>query len=447
MQVLQPGHDPIKFHPLANLFPMLSDQELEDLGEDIRANGQLEDVILHRDMILDGRNRYTAATRKGLSVRTSIFEGDDRAALAWVISKNLKRRHLTESQRAMVAARIATLKLGANQHTQAAPIGAPLLDLVGASEPKAEPAASVSQTEAADMMSVGRRSVQRAATVVEQGIPDLQAAVEQDKVAVSVAEKIARMPEAEQPAALEKALPNGARAIMSSRKEPDDSLDFFPTPPWATRALIEEILIPYFDTYDNASEGSGREFERLRIWEPACGEGHMAEVLREYCPDVLATDIFDYGYGDRLVDFLSELEGGGEERDFIITNPPFGEKTEGFVLEALKRARVGVAMFVRLQWLESGGRYERIFKDNPPTRIVFYAERVNLCKGRWEPDGSTATAYIWLLWIKGEAPRAPRWIPPTCRKSWTLSDDAERFTQHPVAKKDHKHGESEEQAA
>ncbi|WP_339541575.1 hypothetical protein, partial [Pseudomonas sp. RA_15y_Pfl1_P12] len=85
----------------------------------------LEDVILHRDMILDGRNRYTAATRKGLPVRTSLFKGDDRDALAWVISKNLKRRHLTESQRAMVAARIATLKLGANQHTQAAPIGAP----------------------------------------------------------------------------------------------------------------------------------------------------------------------------------------------------------------------------------------------------------------------------------------------------------------------------------
>ncbi|EJN14712.1 putative transcriptional regulator [Bradyrhizobium sp. YR681] len=443
--ILEPGHDPIKFHPLANLFPMLSDPELEDLGEDIRQNGQLEDVILHRDMILDGRNRYTAATRKGLPVRTEQFTGDDREALNWVISKNLKRRHLTESQRAMVAARIATLKLGANQHTQAAPIGAPLLDLVSASEPEPqpEPTASVSQTEAADLMSVGRRSVQRAATVVEQGIPELQTAVEQDKVAVSVAEKIARLPEAEQPAALEKALPNGARAIMSSRKEPDDSLDFFPTPPWATRALIEEILIPYFDTYDNASDGSGRQFERLRIWEPACGEGHMAEVLREYCPDVLATDIFDYGYGDRVLDFLSELEADGEDRDFIVTNPPFNEKGEAFVLQALKRAHVGVAMFVRLQWLETVGRYERIFKDNPPTRIVFYAERVNLCKGRWDPEGGTATAYIWLIWIKGEAPRAPRWIPPTCRKSWTLSDDAVRFTQHPVEKKDHRHNDEE----
>ncbi|WP_445222218.1 hypothetical protein ACKWRH_21420 [Bradyrhizobium sp. Pa8] len=446
--ILEPGHAPIKFHPLANLFPMLSDQELEDLGEDMRANGQLEDVILHRDMILDGRNRYTAATRKGLPVRTSLFQGDDREALNWVISKNLKRRHLTESQRAMVAARIATLKLGANQHTQGAPIGAPLLDLVGASEPQqVEPAASISQTEAADMMSVGRRSVQRAATVVEQGIPDLQHAVEQDKVAVSVAEKIARMPEAEQPAALEKALPNGARAIMSSRKEPDESLDYFPTPPWATRALIEEILIPYFESGDLDDDDQGAKFHQLRIWEPACGEGHMAEVLREYCPDVLATDIFDYGYGDRTLDFLSDLEVEGEERDFILTNPPFGDKTEGFVLQALKRAKVGLAMFVRLQWLETGGRYERIFKDNPPTRIVFYAERVNLCKGRWEPDGSTATAYIWLIWIKGEAPRAPRWIPPTCRKSWTLSDDAERFTQHPVVKKDHAAGESEEQAA
>jgi N6-adenosine-specific RNA methylase IME4 len=197
--ILEHGHAPIKFHPLANLFPMLQDTELEDLGEDIRQNGQLEDVILHRDMILDGRNRYTAATRKGLPVRYEIFKGGDHEALTWVISKNLKRRHLTESQRAMVAARIATLRLGDNQHTQLAPIGAPLLDLIGDAEAShSEPPAIMSQTEASDLMNVGRRSVQRAATVVEQGIPDLQKAVEQDHIAVSAAAEIAARPVEEQ---------------------------------------------------------------------------------------------------------------------------------------------------------------------------------------------------------------------------------------------------------
>src|SRR5579859_1779506 len=98
MSFLPPGHAPLKFHPLANLFPMLSDKELDELGSDIKANGQVETVKLHRGMVLDGRNRYTACGKFNIGVRTEIFEGSDREALAWVISKNLKRRHLTESQ-------------------------------------------------------------------------------------------------------------------------------------------------------------------------------------------------------------------------------------------------------------------------------------------------------------------------------------------------------------
>lgn len=196
MTTLMPGHAPLKFHPLANLFPMISDGELEDLGEDIKTNGQVETVKLHRGMILDGRNRYTACQRKGLAVRTEIFDGTDREALNWVISKNLKRRHLTESQRAMVAARLATLRLGDNQH-KAAPIGTASVDLLGVPA-SAEP--PVSQSEAADMMNVGRRSVQRATEVQEKGAPELIAAVEQGKVAVSTASEIAALPAAEQAA-------------------------------------------------------------------------------------------------------------------------------------------------------------------------------------------------------------------------------------------------------
>jgi N6-adenosine-specific RNA methylase IME4 len=195
MSYLPPGHAPLKFHPLANLFPMLSDAELEDLGQDIQQNGQVETVKLHQGMVLDGRNRYTACTRKNIGVRTEIFEGTNRDALAWVISKNLKRRHLTESQRAMVAAKLATLRLGDNQHTSAqamaAPIGAPSFDLGEQASVLQEPVAIVTQPEAADMMNVGRRSVQRAAVVQEKGSPELQAAVEAGKVAVSTAADIA----------------------------------------------------------------------------------------------------------------------------------------------------------------------------------------------------------------------------------------------------------------
>jgi len=218
------------------------------------------------------------------------------------------------------------------------------------------------------------------------------------------------------------------RAIMASRLEPDDSLDYFPTPPWATRALIERVF---------PQIGRRGDCRRQIAWEPACGEGHIAEVLREYFDDVTASDIHDYGYSDFTVDFLECEQFNRRDQDaaWIITNPPFGDNSEKFVLRALELARSGAAMFVRLQWLETGGRYERVFKDNPPTLIAFFAERVNLCKGRWDPEGSTATAYIWLLWVKGASPRAPFWIPPGCRETLSKPDDAIRFTQHPVARR------------
>lgn len=224
-------------------------------------------------------------------------------------------------------------------------------------------------------------------------------------------------------------LPNGARAIMGSRVEPSDSLDYFPTPPWATRALIERV-------FDDRGLGLPAGPVLKTVWEPFCGEGHIAEVLWEYGCEVFASDIFDYGYGDALIDFLCDPPTIAPEVDWIISNSPFGDKCETSVLYALQRARVGVAMFVPLRWLETIGRYERVFRDQPPTLIAFFAERVNLCKGRWEPDGSTATAYIWLVWIHGAEPRAPFWIPPGCREALTRSDDAERFTQHPVKKRE-----------
>ena len=136
------------------------------------------------------------------------------------------------------------------------------------------------------------------------------------------------------------------------------------------------------------------------------------------------------------MDFLTQDDNTAAGTDWIITNPPFGDLTEQFTLRAIELAKIGVAMFVRLQWLESVGRYETIFRDHPPTCIAFFAERVPLCKGEWKPDGTTATAYIWLVWIKGQEPRPPFWIPPGQRERLTKPDDAARFTSHPVIRKE-----------
>lgn len=220
---------------------------------------------------------------------------------------------------------------------------------------------------------------------------------------------------------------NGARTVMGSRVEPDDSLDYFPTPPWATRALLNHVL-----------PAAGLAGKRLAsAWEPACGEGHIAEVLAEYTDVLLSSDIHDYGYG-QVFDFLgNDIKLINPSVDWIVTNPPFGKKTEPFVLRALEMAKVGVAMFVRMQWLETTGRYDRIYSKTPPTIIGFFAERVPLCKGEWKPEGDTATAYIWLVWIKGQKPQAPFWIPPNCRTDLELPDDTTRFVSHPVMTQRH----------
>ena len=219
-------------------------------------------------------------------------------------------------------------------------------------------------------------------------------------------------------------MPGGGLAIAHNRIEPSDSLDFFPTPPWATRALMEHVLKRL------GRDGHCRSRTAL---EPACGEGHMAEVLKEYFLSVMAADIADYGYGTGGVDFLHP--DSWTNSDWIITNPPFGDNIDKFILKALSLAGTGVAMLVRMQCLETVGRYERIYRDQPPTLISFFAERCPIHKGRWEPEGDTFTAYVWLVWIKGEAPRAPFWIPPGCREALTRPDDAVRFTQRPVAKR------------
>lgn len=217
-----------------------------------------------------------------------------------------------------------------------------------------------------------------------------------------------------------------SRAVMAGRIEPDDSLDFFPTPPWAVRALLEEVLRHL--RVDPYALGS--------VLEPACGEGHMSGVLAEYVNDLTARDIHDYSADGRsapgwagVQDFL---DGDIESYDWVMTNPPFGDLALQFVLRALKTARKGVAIFVPQRWLETEGRYEHLFRDMPPTVYAQFVERVNLCKGRWDPEGSTATAYCWLVWVKDMPPQPTFWIRPDRREERANANDVERFTAHPV---------------
>ena len=226
---------------------------------------------------------------------------------------------------------------------------------------------------------------------------------------------------------------NKTHAVMSQRHEDQDSLDYFPTPPWATRALFEHILKPNF-IYPQQPDD---DFIKYTCLEPACGAGHMAKVLEEYFPEVMSCDIADYGQ-DRIADFLSK--DVNEQYDFIITTPPFN-LAEEFVLKALPLAKESTAIFARTQFIESVGRYERLFKQNPPTIIAQFTERVPIIKGRLSANASTATSYAWFIWesdqtlFKNPFPKFKtevQWIPPTRAKLERRTDYEESVaTPHP----------------
>jgi hypothetical protein len=136
-------------------------------------------------------------------------------------------------------------------------------------------------------------------------------------------------------------------------REPPDALDFFCTPPWATRALCKHVLF-----------ASGGSFPMpLSAWEPAAGEGHMAEVLMEYFQQVRASDVFDYGCGYEVGSFVGcgpDVATVPSVPDWIITNPPFNLACE-FALRAISIARAGVALLGRLAWSEGGDRSATCF--------------------------------------------------------------------------------------
>lgn len=185
----------LPIHPLAELFPALEGEAFDALVEDIRRHGVREPIVLLDGAILDGRNRYRAGLVAGFFTPSdegspiphpqhlfdhfgSRVDTRDQDPLAWVLSRNLHRRHLTESQRAMVAARIATFPRGRPRENTAI--------------------AGISTARAAGLLSVSPDSIERARTVQDEGVPELAAAVEAGDVSVHAASLVASRPQNEQ---------------------------------------------------------------------------------------------------------------------------------------------------------------------------------------------------------------------------------------------------------
>jgi len=166
-------NSPLSFHPMAEIFPLLNDDGLQALADDIAEHGLLDEIIRLDGKILDGRCRYIACERVGVTPKFRDYVGDD--PLGFVISRNVHRRHLTTIQRTFAAARAATLPVGANQNTQGLPIG-----------------------RAAEIFQVSERNIARAKAILRRGSADLVQAVESGKVAISRAAELCELADEKQ---------------------------------------------------------------------------------------------------------------------------------------------------------------------------------------------------------------------------------------------------------
>lgn len=169
-----------------------------------------------------------------------------------------------------------------------------------------------------------------------------------------------------------------------------EQYDYYATEPKALELLLEkEHFFPY-------------------VWECACGEGHLSEVLKANGYKVKSSDLVDRGYeGTEIIDFL-KISKEEVKNDFsrdIITNPPYKYAKE-FVEHALEISMDGtkIAMFLKVQFLEGKARRE-LFDKHPPKRIYVASSRLLCAKnGEFEKmrqGGGSAVAYAWFIWEKG----------------------------------------------
>jgi len=183
---------------------------------------------------------------------------------------------------------------------------------------------------------------------------------------------------------------NGGFKPTTKRFADLDGPDFFPTPAWATYALVD----------NEKFQGD--------IWECACGNGAMSEVLESAGGKVISSDLYDRGYGEGDHDFLDSWR----KSQNIITNPPYNA-AEGFVRSGLDRASNKFALLLRLAFLEGANRQRTIFTDAPPSRVWVFSERITFYPAGAVQKGTGTTAYAWFVWDK-DAPSGTelKWFKP-----------------------------------
>ncbi len=199
---------PLERHPLSAVWGNMPQEQFKELVEDVRERGLLEPIVIYDGQILDGWHRYRAcleADVKPTIHRDGMRGGHENDPLKFVISRNLHRRHLTTSQRAMIAAKLMNLKHGGQRGDKKQ--GANL------------PPGSVSSAAAAGMLNVSQRSVKTARAVRDHAKPEIVEAVERGKMSVTAAARKAKSKTGSTSSKKPKTLPPASAAKLQARVE------------------------------------------------------------------------------------------------------------------------------------------------------------------------------------------------------------------------------------
>jgi hypothetical protein len=212
---------------------------------------------------------------------------------------------------------------------------------------------------------------------------------------------------------------------LKALRELHHKLQFFPTPPWAVRALIH--------TLRGLNDG---DLPFQTVLEPCAGLGHIIVPLREEGLTVLPSDIHDFGKGFPIMDFLEDERFFGDQADVVITNPPYGDPTstphdpkptlaERFVLRGLEVAPE-VYSLCHFGFLGNAGRFNRL---NAPylTDVFVLTERADMVLGAYDPKASTATDSAWYRFRRNKPlgrPALLHFIEPGLEARFTKTEDA-----------------------
>lgn len=277
-------------HPAATLFPMMRGKELGQLVDDIAANGLREEIVLYEGQILDGRNRLRACELAGVKPRFVAWDGRG-SPLAFVLSRNLHRRHLDESQRSVIAARAKEMfKDDAAERQRAHQFGS--RDANPPSEVRQGRKRRVSSVcvnlhtprgvnaQAAELLNVSSKSVATATRVLAAGDEQVIAAVEEGRISVSDAASIVELPKPRQREALRMVRSGKTRTLRAAAKVkqlkefPPAVLASNPREPAVMRGKVRrahrffmadyDSMSHYIDLAAEASGGANKFTQRAR---------------------------------------------------------------------------------------------------------------------------------------------------------------------------------------